>query len=86
MSSPHGRAKFNQHGACLSEVLPVHVGYKQWFQVHTLSPRHELSVTTQRHAVDPAMGARIPHPTTTDGGSAGFAGAKTCHAGYGLWW
>ena len=32
----------------------------------------------------PSVGARTPHPTTTDGGSAGFAGAKTCHAGYGL--
>jgi len=29
---------------------------------------------------------RAPHPrpTALDGGSAGFAGAKTCHAGEGL--
>ena len=30
------------------------------------------------------MYARMPHPTTMDGGSAGFAGAKTCHEAYGL--
>ncbi len=30
------------------------------------------------------MGALHPHPTAMDGGSAGFAGAKTCHAGGGL--
>ena len=30
------------------------------------------------------MYARMPYPTTMDGGSAGFAGAKTCHAAYGL--
>ena len=31
--------------ACLSEVLPVHVGCKHGFQAHTLAPRHELCVT-----------------------------------------
>ena len=31
----------------------------------------------------PSMAAQHPQPTTTDGGSAGFAGAKTCHAGDG---
>ena len=32
----------------------------------------------------PSMGARQPNPTTMDGGSAGFAGAKTCPAADGL--
>ena len=33
------------------------------------------------HAVNPSMGARHPHATTTDGGSAGFAGAKNLPCG-----
>ena len=26
-AEPHGWAKFNQHGACLSKVLPIHVSH-----------------------------------------------------------
>ena len=37
-----------------------------------------------RHTVNTSMYARMSYPTTMDGGSAGFAGAKTCHAAYGL--
>ena len=33
-----------------------------------------------------SMVAQHPHPTTMDSGSAGFAGAKTCHAADGRWY
>ena len=38
----HGRAKFNQNGACLSKVASIHAGCKQWFQADTQAAEHEL--------------------------------------------
>ena len=46
--------------------------------------RHLAETRPMLIKLGPSVGARHPHPTTTDSGSAGFAGAKTCHAADGL--
>ena len=73
------RATTDEFTACLSKVLPVYVGCKQWFLGTYAGTETWIVYHRQRHAVDPSMGARTPHPTTMDGGSAGFASLHGCN-------